>query len=102
MLICALALMLDLADEGFVGKVKIVTSHSPFKSLTAFFGNHGSGKVDSHDLPPGGQARLETGFPSVLDHRLICRGGLVTQTAVGPHRVTLRARLIRAHSPRLR
>ena len=74
MLICALAPRLDLADDGFMGKVKIVTPHSPLSSLTAFFGNHGSGKVDSPDLPLGGQARVETCFPAVLDRRLIPRG----------------------------
>ena len=102
MLICAPAPRLDLADDGFMGKVKLVTPHSPLQSVAAFFGNHGSGKVDSHDLPLGRQARLETCFPAVLDRRLTPPGGLVTQTAVGPHRVGLRARLIRAHSPRLR
>ena len=56
-LICILARKLDLADYGFLGKVKIVTPPSPLKSLTAFFGNQGSGKVDSPDLP-----RLETSF----------------------------------------
>jgi hypothetical protein len=54
-LICALARMRNLADEGFMGKVKIDPPHSPPKSLTAFFGNPGSGRVDSHDLPFGGR-----------------------------------------------
>ena len=45
MFVSALAPTLDLADDGFMGKVKIVTPHSPFISLAAFFGNHGSDKL---------------------------------------------------------
>jgi hypothetical protein len=79
--------MLHLADYGFMGKVKIVTPHSPLKSLTDFFGNHGSGQVVSPDLPLGGQARLKTCFPFILDAEIDTPQGLITQTAVGPHRV---------------
>jgi hypothetical protein len=45
-LIYSLALRVDLADDWFMGKVKIVTSCSPFNSLTAFFGHHRWGSAD--------------------------------------------------------
>jgi len=61
--------------------------HYRLKLPNAFFENHTSAQIDSPDLPLGGQAHLETSFPSVLDQRLIRRGGLVTQTALGAHRV---------------
>ena len=79
-LICILARRLDLADDGFMGKVKIVTRPSPLKSLTAFFGNQGSGKVDSPDLPvwrpaslrlgPEIDAPRRTGNPDCCVHRV--------------------------------
>jgi hypothetical protein len=41
-LICALCLLLDIADDGFIGKVPIVSQHSPVKSLEVYSDPHGS------------------------------------------------------------
>jgi hypothetical protein len=48
LLICALVLLLDLADDGYLGKVKYVAPDSPAKSLDFSVENHKSGTVDFH------------------------------------------------------
>ena len=52
-LVSARAPRLGLADDRFMGQVKIVTPHSPLSSLAAFFGNHGSGKLIPITYPWG-------------------------------------------------
>ena len=42
-------------------------------------------------LPPGGQARLASGLPALLDQGLIRQGSLIAQAAVGPLFVVLAA-----------
>jgi hypothetical protein len=48
-LICALVLLLDLADDGHLGKVKFVAPLPAVKSLEAASENPESGKVDCQD-----------------------------------------------------
>jgi len=94
-LICILARKLDLADYGFLGKVKIVTPPSPLKSLTAFFGNQGSGKLIPLTCPVWRPASLRLG-PEIDAPRRT--GNLYCCV----HRVAIGAQLNRAPSLGLR
>jgi hypothetical protein len=70
-LLCAVVLLLDLADDGCLGKVKLV---APTHTASYFVASsaHGSGKVDSQvDLPPLNRQELESQFP---DQPLLIRG----------------------------
>jgi hypothetical protein len=64
--ICIRAPMLDLADDGFTGKVKPVTPHSLLKFPTTFSENHTSGKIDFPDLPLVGAGPSEYLHPFFL------------------------------------
>jgi hypothetical protein len=70
-LICAVVLMLDLADDGCLGKVKLVApTHAAGYSVASTA--HGSGKVDSQvDLPPLNWQVLTSQFP---DQPVLIRG----------------------------
>lgn len=48
MLICILFLILDLADDGCLGKAKFVAPHSPVKSLEVSSNHYGSEAIDCH------------------------------------------------------
>jgi hypothetical protein len=56
-LLCALCLLLDLADDGFLGKVPIIPPHSPVNSLSFHSQAPDSDQVDFYrkgnlaDLP---------------------------------------------------
>jgi hypothetical protein len=48
MFICVLFLMLDMADDGCLGKAKFVNPPSPVKSLKVSCKHYGSGEPDCH------------------------------------------------------
>jgi hypothetical protein len=48
-LICALILILDLADDGRLGKGMFTVPHSPVKSLEVYSDNHGAAESACQD-----------------------------------------------------
>jgi hypothetical protein len=55
-LLCAVVLLLDLADDGCLGKVKLVSSHNAAKcSVTSC--DHNSGKIDPQFVLPPAKLR---------------------------------------------
>jgi hypothetical protein len=51
-LICALVLVLDLSDDGRLGKAASVVPHSPVKSLEVSSDHYGSVEPDCHNKLP--------------------------------------------------
>jgi hypothetical protein len=49
MFICAFVLVLDLSDDGRLGKATATVPHSPVKSLEVFFDQYGSVEPDCHN-----------------------------------------------------
>jgi hypothetical protein len=103
-LTCAYAPSLELADDGFMGKVELVTPPFRLKSFTAFFENQGSGQVDSPDLPPQGAGPSEYLHPFFLRPQKdrSCLKRLISRTASRPIHGALLARFTTEISPGLR
>jgi hypothetical protein len=57
MLICALVLVLDLTDDGRLGKATSVVPHSPVKSLEVSSDHYGSVQPDCHNELPRGTSQ---------------------------------------------
>ncbi len=52
LLIVALLLVLDLAEDGYLGRAKFVPPHSSAKTSLTSSPQFDSAKIDSSDLPP--------------------------------------------------
>jgi hypothetical protein len=65
LVICALVLLLDLADDGHLGNVKFVAPDSPVESLKTSCECHKSGQVESlGELPRANFLGIPYRYPS--------------------------------------